>query len=1171
MHISQLVINGFKTFNNKTTLEFGDGITAVIGPNGCGKTNIVDAIRWVLGEQKHATLRSSRMEDIIFNGAKGIKPLSMCDVYLTVKNDKGKLPIEYTDVEIGRRLYRNGESDYFINRTACRLKDINNLFIDTGMGADSYSVIELKMIEQILSETDYDRKFLFEEAAGINKYKTQRRLSIKKFDATKFDLERINDIINEVDAKVKGLNLQLKRFKRHATLAESLKSNALDLSTLQINKYLTASEPLRKKIKEFSHLRDTKISNQDFSEAELSTLRALYDQQVGEINFMRSDLEKREDERVAANQKILIWQEQIRSAAAAVERLKSETESNKARIEKYRINITEKIRDLDSIIPKIDEQLTKFKFEQEKFDNIENTYKLEQKVVDEIQSERWELQKKISENKSLTISTESSIKERIALKDRLNQRIISETDLVEQLRTQEKAYDDKYKSANAKSRDLTNQKASIEEDLIKLNQNLVQVKSLKQSQVAKLESLANQLQFYEELMVTHADLPTGLRYVIDNKIETESIIGTIADIFSTNEKYEVALNAGLGEFVHCLVCKDLNSVNRILKDIQGKKTGKISLIPFEAVKNRSIELPAVPKNDEIIGRASDLIKSKSQFTIVAELLFGDTLIVKDLSKAILDPNLEGWTLIDLKGASFNNLIFKKPGSFKGTIIGRLEKIEILKTEIGKVEKNIKVHDNEVSDLVSKKIELDNNLVFTIGQIDSNKGKFEKLNSDYQRIKFEIDSKEKNIFDTKTELTEISQSISDLQISLQSLLKNVEQSEKQFTLIQRKLDNASEKLLKSRSTRDLYHQTIQDLRIELLNLENDRDNLKSQKKTAENTITEIEERQLKIIAEIKILNEQSKERADEINIKEKELIAINVDLKKSKSLLDLKEQTYRDTYRSIEEIENKIKSEQKNRESILEELKSCEIAIVEYQQKINAITERISERYNAVVPHKTTIDKTEEELASDIARLERSIESIGPVNMAVQVEVEEEIKRLEHLTKQRDDLVESEVNLRESIEKIDRVARKQFRETFEQIKVNFENLFTVFFEGGQGTLDLIGDPDPLEADIAIRAQPPGKRNQTLRMLSAGEKSLTAIALLFSIYQYKPSPYCILDEIDAPLDDTNVGKFTRALRSFAKDTQFIVVTHNKLTMEVANYLYGVTMEKKGVSKLVSVKFD
>ncbi len=325
MYISRLVINGFKTFNLKTSLEFGDGITAVVGPNGCGKTNIVDAVRWVLGEQKQSTLRSSLMGDVIFNGAKGVKPLGMCEVYLTVKNDKGKLPIEYTDVEIGRRLYRDGESDYFINRTSCRLKDINNLFVDTGMGADSYSVIELKMIEQILSETDYDRKFLFEEAAGINKYKTQRRLSLKKFEATKFDLERINDIINEVDGKVKGLNLQLKRFKRHAILAESLKSNVIDLSTLRINKYLQASEPLRKKIAEFSHLRDTKKSDQNYNETELTKLRELYNGQNSEINIIRNTIDKRDDERVAADQKILIWQEQNRSADERIKHLQQET------------------------------------------------------------------------------------------------------------------------------------------------------------------------------------------------------------------------------------------------------------------------------------------------------------------------------------------------------------------------------------------------------------------------------------------------------------------------------------------------------------------------------------------------------------------------------------------------------------------------------------------------------------------------------------------------------------------------------------------------------------------------------------------------------------------------------------------------------------------------------
>ncbi len=1172
MYISQLVINGFKTFNNKTSLEFGDGITAVVGPNGCGKTNIVDAIRWVLGEQKYSALRSARMEDVIFNGAKGTKPLSMCEVYLTVKNDRGKLPTEYTNVEIGRRIYRDGESEYFINRTSCRLKDINNLFIDTGMGPDSYSVIELKMIEQILSETDYERKFLFEEAAGINKYKTQRRLSIRKFEATKFDLDRINDIINEVDTKVKGLNLQLKRFKRHAILVENLKSNQIDLSTLQIKKYLHASEPLRKKIEEYSHLRNAKVSDQDFNEAELIKLRELYDEQVGEINLIRSDIGKRDEERENARQNILIWQEQNRSSDETIKRLKSETRLNKSRIEKYKISISEKAKDLDSIIPKINDKLSIFKFEQEKFDKIEKAYKNEQSTVDDIQTERWELQKKMSENKSLTISTESSINERLLLKDKLNQRVKSEIESIERFIVDEKAYDNKYNSSIEKSNELSIQKVSIEEEVNKLNQRVNEVKIERQSKVARLESLSTQLQFYEELIISQTDLPDGLKYVFKNNIESESVIGTIADLFSIAEKYEVAINNALGEFAHCLVCKDRESALQILKSIQSKQAGKISLIPFEEVQNRKIKLAAVPNNDLIIGRASDLIKSKNQFKPIAELLLGNTLIVKDLSKAILDSNLVGWILVDIKGTSCSdNLILRNHGSGKSTVIGRKEKIESLKTEIDKAEKSIIAHDNEISKFETNKIKLDKDLTDLIQQIDSEKEIFEKLNTDYQRIKFEIESKQKNISDTKNELTEISQSLNDLQNSLQSLNKNVVQSEKQISGIQRKLNDANEKLQESRSKRDSHHQTIQDLRIELLNLENNRDNLNSQKKTAENTITEIEERQSNIINDIKVLTEQSKERAEKINKKEKELIGINADLKKSKSLLELKEQTYRDTYRSIEEIENKIKSEQKNRESLLEELKQYEIAIVEYKQKVNSIKERINERYNVAIPHKNTIEKSEEELEHEIARLERSIESIGPVNMAVQVECEEETKRLEHIIGQRDDLIESEDNLRDSIEKIDRVARKQFRETFEHIKSNFENLFTVFFEGGQGTLELIGDSDPLEADIAIRAQPPGKRNQTLRMLSAGEKSLTAIALLFAIYQYKPSPYCILDEVDAPLDDTNIRKFTRALKSFTKDTQFIVVTHNKLTMEAADYLYGVTMEKKGVSKLVSVKFD
>ena len=305
--------------------------------------------------------------------------------------------------------------------------------------------------------------------------------------------------------------------------------------------------------------------------------------------------------------------------------------------------------------------------------------------------------------------------------------------------------------------------------------------------------------------------------------------------------------------------------------------------------------------------------------------------------------------------------------------------------------------------------------------------------------------------------------------------------------------------------------------------------------------------------------------------EKELESLNAEIQKQRSILDLKQSVYRETYQNIEELQARISSEQRDREQILEDLKNCELEATEARQRIKLIEERIRDRYSTNIPKNLVVDLSEEQLELEISKMQRSLENIGPVNMAVQDEFGEEVERLQLLTTQRDDLLEAEDNLRETIRKIDKIARKRFQETFDLIKTNFENLFKMFFEGGNATLQLLGDPDPLEADISIEAQPPGKRNTSLRLLSSGEKALTAISLLFSIYQVKPSPYCILDEVDAPLDDVNIHKFTRVLGKFCDETQFIIVTHNKLTMEIADYMYGVTQEKKGISKLVSVRFD
>ncbi|MDG2288002.1 MAG: AAA family ATPase, partial [Candidatus Marinimicrobia bacterium] len=410
-----------------------------------------------------------------------------------------------------------------------------------------------------------------------------------------------------------------------------------------------------------------------------------------------------------------------------------------------------------------------------------------------------------------------------------------------------------------------------------------------------------------------------------------------------------------------------------------------------------------------------------------------------------------------------------------------------------------------------------------------------------------------------------------EILRKSLKTEIQKDERVLERCLKEIMKTSSELSKIQSSRDDLHQQLQDARINHLNLESQRENIVFQESTAKETIDEFVIRTSEIKGEIKDIKESENNLKKLISVAEKKLSDINGTVTKQESILSLKQEAANDSYVAIEEMQAQIRSEQKNRESLLEELKNCELKVADLDQRINFVSERIFESYNVKMPNEMIVDQTENELSVTIERIEKSIENIGPINMVVQVEHEEENERLSMLAEQRDDLIKAEKNLLDTIQEIDKVAREKFQSTFDDISKNFEKLFTMFFEGGRGSLRLEGDPDPLEANIGIHAQPPGKRNQSLRQLSAGEKALTAIALLFSIYQVKPSPYCILDEVDAPLDDVNIRKFTRVLNSFSNDTQFIVVTHNKLTMESANFLYGVTMEKKGVSQLVSVKLD
>ncbi|MED5316854.1 MAG: AAA family ATPase, partial [Candidatus Neomarinimicrobiota bacterium] len=556
MYISELKLHGFKSFAKKEVMKLGQGVTTVVGPNGCGKTNIVDAIRWVLGEQKYSILRSGKMEDVIFNGAENIKPLGVCEVSLTVHNNRGKLPVEYNDIEIARRIYRSGESEYFLNRTPCRLKDINDLFVDTGMGADAYSVIELKMIEQILSDTGDDRRRMFEEAAGINKYRHQRKRTLRRFEATRVDLERISDIIAEVEQKVRTLELQLKRFKRHATLNEDLEENDLALAYLQVFRYRSLIAPLEKKIKEFKHLRESKSTESSIHEKELNQFRDTYRVQEKELNELQINMTELNENREAIRNKILVWTEQGRGALLTVDRLNRESQNNCKKIGDLNQLSLDFDKEMSELEPNINALLETYKKEKDIFEKLESNYRQLVENLDHAQDARWELQRRQTEDRTLFDRTQALVEEKksaiLELQNVLEVTKENKSLQGKELQRLEKEQKHIRRELTAASDALSSHekgmKISIDERDVILEE--------RHFTAGQLQILDGQLAFYNELVETKEGFPEGTRYILENPQDFPGVLGTVADMFQIEPDFRDALEAGLGDLSHCLIAKD---------------------------------------------------------------------------------------------------------------------------------------------------------------------------------------------------------------------------------------------------------------------------------------------------------------------------------------------------------------------------------------------------------------------------------------------------------------------------------------------------------------------------------------------------------------------------------------------------------------------------------------
>jgi len=1171
MYISDLKIHGFKSFAKKEDLQFGEGITAVVGPNGCGKTNIVDAIRWVLGEQKYSVLRSHKMEEVIFNGSKNMKPMGVCEVSLTVHNNKGRLPIEYNDVEIKRRVYRNGESEFFLNRNPCRLKDIFELFVDTGMGADSYSVIELKMIEQILSDSGNDRFRMFEEAAGINKYKLQRKASIRKFEMVKKDLERVDDIRREVEEKVKHLNLQLKRYKRYEKLQVNLKDSEISLGYLQMQRLEEESAPLKTKVRNVHEERESKTTQDELNQRELQRLQNLYKNQITELEALNSQFEQLKEERDSFNQDVIIWNEQSHSGVAQIDRLEAEKKANIKKIEQFENDLKTARQSKENLLPEISAAVENHKGKKEIFDNHNAQFSTVESGVELLQNKRWNVQKEKSEIDRRFQKTELLIEEKSNLKTEIQSELTELNETVKQLKKSliKETSDLKALSQSLEKLEKTQKenedKLEIKKsDLKIINENLYIMKG-------DIKSLQVQLNFYQNIIQTHEGFSDGTKYILEHLSQFPSVKGMLVDKIKIDKKFAGAVHILLGDVGNCLVVDKRKSVLELIKRLKENELGSVSFIPLDKIPKVDSVNQKLPSNPQIIGRVSDLIKYPKQLKSLVEFLLGNCLIVDNINE-MDSAILEKWTCVDLHGMlSGNGFVKYQKINLESVKVGRKDrldelklKLECLKNDYDSISRQKETSEKEISFIKSELSSNSDKLLNTRNKQNHITRLIEQNNFVLQKNEGQIYSHNKKCLELKNL---ISQFIKSKEVIQNEQLKH----EKKLTDISLKLGEEEEKISNLRLVRDKLYDEVQTYRIEVLKLENKRENLRTTMNTAKTSVNELANRDSEIETEIITLKDKVESLKSDIEDKTIQIKHTNGKISNLNSKLDLKNQVKNTTYQDVENLQSLILSEQKSKEQLMDDMKRSEQKLIEIDQKKLIITQRLKELYHTNLPEYLSPEMNEEDLNEHIQKILRSIENIGAVNMAVQSDYDEEMERLKLLEEQRKDLIQSEENLRETIQKIDKIAREKFLKTFEKINENFTQLFRLFFEGGEGKLELKGDPDPLEADIAIRAQPPGKRNQHLRMLSAGEKSLTAIALLFAIYQYKPSPYCILDEVDAPLDDVNIHKFTRVLKQFSDETQFIVVTHNKLTMEAAHSLYGVTMEQKGVSKLVSVKFE
>lgn len=1178
MYLKSMEMQGFKSFANRTVLEFKPGITAVIGPNGSGKSNISDAIRWVLGEQSMKSLRGSKSEDIIFAGTQNRKSLGFAEASLILDNSDGSLPIEYNEVTVTRRIYRTGESGYFINKVPCRLKDVTELFMDTGIGKDGYSIIGQGRIDEILSNKSEDRRHIFEEAAGIVKYRARRDETEKKLEQTKVNLVRINDILTEIEANLEPLKEQSDKAKKYLQLRDELKN-------IEVGFYLYKIDDFKEKLDKISNDKEVLEEQNNLETKKLNEIHTLKEQIKNELDSINEEIERMQN--INFESKNLI--EKINSEIKISNERISNNLDNKARLEKEIIQSSENIKELEEEKENRELRREKLNKNKEKFTKeLQEKEKELQELTKKLNSKQLEIEKSKKQNEDI-IENKYKIQNEITMietncanyEERIKQEEKDLSKLISELDSKRTLKNEVSKELNTIEIQRNKNKNSLEE--IQAKKNTIDDKKKKYDEL--IANLTDKKRMttsrYNFLVETEKEKEGYVKSVKDILVACDKdpqlkrgLSGVLANIISTDQKYQIAIEMALGATMQNIVTNTEQDAKKLIEYLRNNKLGRASFLPISEIKGRKLD--RITKTEGVLGIASDLVKTDKKFQNIILNLLGRTVVVENIENAINCAKVNNYSfkIVTLEGDIINPSGAITGGSVQKKTVNILGR----KAEIQRLEKEIQRIDKKLEEIVTQKEDFIKTNQEIIGNIDKVSEALQMSEIEWATINEKKNSIEVEINKTISNKEKIEKSILSIKENKKLALENKKDLEKQIeelTELSSKLQNEINDFAKANKDEQEY----------IDNLNGDITNLKISVSSFDESNTSIDEMMKRIEGDIENERKSAENKKDEIHIFETQNMEFDTRIKNLKKEIEKINEEVSNSGNKSEQL--KISRNEKNErlgiiekdiEKQFEVIQNVKEGLVRADSKIASINQSLNETIdNLWNDYEITPNNAKEiyekpiniqETQKNVNKIHKEMKELGDVNVSSIEDYKKTEERYETMCEQRLDLETTMSKLRNVIQEMTSTMKTQFKTQFKKIQKNFNEVFIELFGGGKAELFLDDEDNVLESGISIKVQPTGKKLQNMMLLSGGEKALTAIALLFAILRINPAPFCILDEIEAALDDVNVYRYADYLKKFSVDTQFLIITHRKGSMEAANTVYGITMEENGISKLLSI---